>query len=478
MTQFISVPLVAIPQPPQPWVLAQATVNNGSLIPSGEPIRVQSQVPQTQFPNIQTEYRVQITIGTPAQPFNVLLDTGSFDLWIFGSNCSDCGVIENSYDVNSSLTGLDLGVKTGTTMYADGGKYSGKRVKDIVKLGSLVVPDFQFTQVDTFSAPWGSQDADGVMGMGFHPRGMDPAAPSFAEELITRKILKDGIFSYFIQADEFAGTVAIGGYNSAFFQNSSKTPTWIPYMQDDTLTSGKIAIPLVSVLINSTIVEKFTSHASQLDGRSEGNSGSAILDTGSSQAIVSHEIVDALATALNETTANGAVFPIYYNAEHTQYTYAVPCELKSESGGSPIVTLTFAGGLTLSITALEYVSKPQSGRDYCQIMMLAVDGGYSQGTYLLGNTFLKRYVTVFDFVNQRVGFALGVKRDPKYSLGVNGAAAGVVYTPISVETGGGGGSNASRSVAIVVCSCLAVILAVGLVIVYERRRKAKAAQQV
>ncbi|KAI9334547.1 aspartic peptidase domain-containing protein [Obelidium mucronatum] len=139
-----------------------------------DPNTVEAQVPQTQYPHIQTEYRAQIYIGTPPKLFNILLDTGSYDLWVFGRGC-DCGAIQHSYHVNASSTGEDLNVRAPSVTYADGSKYTGFRVKDTVRMGPLAVSAFQFTQVETFSSPWNpdnSSDADGIMGMGFHPTGL------------------------------------------------------------------------------------------------------------------------------------------------------------------------------------------------------------------------------------------------------------------------------------------------------------------
>jgi cathepsin D len=41
--------------------------------------------------NLDASYSGQVSIGTPGQAFDVVLDTGSADLWITGSTCSGCG---------------------------------------------------------------------------------------------------------------------------------------------------------------------------------------------------------------------------------------------------------------------------------------------------------------------------------------------------------------------------------------------------
>lgn len=86
-----------------------------------------------------TEWTGEITIGTPAQKFVVDFDTGSSDLWVAGSSCSQCGS-HATYNPSKSSTSQN---KAGSFEigYVDGSTASGKEYLDTGKLRKVLSVD-------------------------------------------------------------------------------------------------------------------------------------------------------------------------------------------------------------------------------------------------------------------------------------------------------------------------------------------------
>jgi len=84
-------------------------------------------------------------LGSPAQKFNVIFDTGSSDLWVASVKCdSSCGR-HAKYDSAASSTYIANGTSF-DIMYGSG-PVSGFQSVDGLNIGGLLVKDQMFAEV-------------------------------------------------------------------------------------------------------------------------------------------------------------------------------------------------------------------------------------------------------------------------------------------------------------------------------------------
>lgn len=83
-----------------------------------------------------TQYFVMIDLGTPAQQFKVVPDTGSSNLWVYGSECHKvvCRT-HDTFDGNESHTYTEIGDDF-KILYGSGG-VSGVTAEDYCALGNI-----------------------------------------------------------------------------------------------------------------------------------------------------------------------------------------------------------------------------------------------------------------------------------------------------------------------------------------------------
>lgn len=97
----------------------------------------------------QTGYLLNLTLGSPAQNFTLVLDTGSSDLWVPAANGSNYEY--GSYKSSSSSTYKSLNLPYNAT-YADGTTALGDYATDTLGIGGATVKDFQFIVVNESSS--------------------------------------------------------------------------------------------------------------------------------------------------------------------------------------------------------------------------------------------------------------------------------------------------------------------------------------
>lgn len=316
-----------------------------------------------------SQYYGPITLGTPAQTFNVIFDTGSSDLWVASSNCdSSCGRHAKYNSAKSSTY-----VKNGTAfdiMYGSG-PVSGYESQDTFSTGGIVINNQVFAEVTDASglgAAYKLGKFDGILGLAWPVLSVNKV-PTVFENMINQKLVDQQIFSFYLGMTSLTtpdpnSELVMGGSDPAHYSGDItyvplKATTYWEITLDQMNSGGKAYLSSP----NNAIVD----------------SGTSIL-TGPSQA------VKDIATAMGAE-------------EIVAGEYMVACN----KAGLPNLDFVIAGK-TYSLAPADYLI-PDG--EMCLVGLMGMDIPPPTGPlWILGDVFMRKYYTIFDTANKRVGFAL------------------------------------------------------------------------
>uniref|UniRef100_A0A1I8PHJ0 Peptidase A1 domain-containing protein n=1 Tax=Stomoxys calcitrans TaxID=35570 RepID=A0A1I8PHJ0_STOCA len=311
-------------------------------------------------------YYGKITIGTPPQEFLVLFDTGSSNLWVPGYPCSSENSAcesHNTYDPTASSTYVENG-ESFSIQYGSG-SLSGYLVQDTVTVEGLTIENQVFAAAtsepgDTFVySPF-----DGIMGMAFKAIAVDGVTPPWYN-MIQQNLVSTKVFSFHLMRNgtsDDGGVMVLGGNDPAHYTGDF---TYVPVSQN-----GYWQFEMASANVN---------------GVNLCDNCQAIADTGTSLIGVPTDVYETIQEAIGAT----------YSDETNEYM--LDC---SSIGDLPVVTFTLGDG-TFTLTGSDYVIQSDG---------LCASAFEDAGTdfWILGDVFIGKYYTTFDFGNDRVGFALAV----------------------------------------------------------------------
>jgi cathepsin D len=331
-------------------------VNNGAPIPISD------------YENAQ--YYGPISIGSPSQNFLVVFDTGSSNLWVPSSSCYAVACLLHSryYSSDSSTY-----VKNGTTFSIQygSGAVAGFLSQDYVTMGGLTIKDQVFAEVT--AEPGLSFDLakfDGILGMAFVTISVDHVIPIWYN-LVNQGLVPNAQFSFWLSKDasgNTGGELTLGGTDSAHFTGSF---TYVP-LTSETYWEFKMD----NLLVGTT------------GGFVPSNGSAAICDTGTSLLAGPTAAVSKINSLLGAVcVSNACVFS--------------SCSVISNL---PSVTVVLAGQ-NFVLTPNDYVLQVTSlGVTECVSGFMGIDIP-SGPLWILGDVFIRKYYTTFDFSGKRVGFA-------------------------------------------------------------------------
>ncbi|KAM4571672.1 renin [Fundulus diaphanus] len=323
---------------------------------------------------LDTQYFGEISIGSPAQMFNVVFDTGSANLWVPSQSCSPFSTAcftHNRYDSSQSHTHVSNG--TGFSINYASGTIRGFLSEDVVVVGGLPVVQV-FAEATSLSAmPFIFAKFDGVLGMGYPNVAVDGITPVF-DRIMSQHVLKEEVFSIYYSRDPKhspGGELLLGGTDPNYYTGNFN------YLETREMGKWEVTIKGVSV-------------GAEMMFCAEGCT--AVIDTGSSYITGPASSVSMLMKTIG--------------AQLDETGYKVNCETVKML---PSVTFHL-GGHEYSLTHEDYIIwQSQIEGDVCIVTFRGLDVPPPTGPiWILGANFIARYYTEFDRRNNRIGFATAV----------------------------------------------------------------------
>jgi len=168
---LLVLPLLVLAEPK----ILQLDFERRELIPSNTADKLRRRgAPEAPLFNAQGDllYLVNVTVGTPPQPLQLQLDTGSSDIWLPYSGSTQCSARANrcnegSYDNRQSSSYKLLQQGNFLISYVDGTRISGDYISDVFSIGGAALPNMTMGLAKSATEQDSTSDFQGIVGVGF-----------------------------------------------------------------------------------------------------------------------------------------------------------------------------------------------------------------------------------------------------------------------------------------------------------------------
>ncbi|KAF9461540.1 aspartic peptidase A1 [Collybia nuda] len=342
--------------------------------------------------NSDSSFFGSLAIGTPPVSYNVILDTGSSDLWVAASNCTvGCSGVP-TFNPTASSTFVSNGAAFKISYGS--GEAAGTLGEDTVQMAGFSVSNQTFAACDVVSSGLLSSPVSGLLGLAFRSIASSGATPLW-EALVSNGAWDSPLMAFQYLDDPTAQSLEPGGSFNLGFVNTTLFTGDIEYVEMPTRASYWI-LPMTSLTVQGTSV-----------ALPSGSEAYSAIDTGTTLVGGPSEYMNALYSLIPGASPGSGNFEGYY-------TY--PCDTAIN------VTVAF-GGKNWPISAADF-RLTRLTRDTCLGAFFDLTTGRSAPSWIVGDTFLKNVYSVFRYDPPSIGFA----ELSSTALALNGAD-GPVPTP-------------------------------------------------
>nr|XP_044606073.1 pepsin A-like [Equus asinus] len=311
------------------------------------------------------EYFGTISIGTPAQEFTVIFDTGSSNLWVPSTYCSSLACSDhNHFNPEDSstyeATSESISITYGTGSMTGVLRYNTVRVGGIEDTNQIFGLSESEPSSFLYYAPF-----DGILGLAYPSISSSGATPVF-DNIWDQGLISQDLFSVYLSSDDESGSMVIfSGIDSSYYSGSLH---WVPVSED-----AYWQITVDSITMN---------------GESITCSGGcqALVDTGTSLLAGPPSAIDNIQSYIGASED--------YSSEGV-----ISC---SSIDSLPDIVFTI-NGVEFPLSPSAYILEED---DSCISGFEGMDLDTSSGElWILGDFFIRQYFTIFDRANNQISLA-------------------------------------------------------------------------
>ncbi|KAI7690691.1 hypothetical protein KC353_g19320, partial [Hortaea werneckii] len=384
-------------------------------------------------------YYANVTVGTPAQPQVVILDTGSSDLYFDSAHAATCQTTGEyscrggtfSPDDSSTYQVVDPSPAFNTS-FGDGSTAVGPFGEDTVGIGDVRIENVQFGVAQEVNATTGY--AIGLMGIGYsYNEATQYIYPNMPEVLRDTGVINSRLYSVYLNdLSDISGTILFGGIDTSKYTGELTTLDILP----DAISGG------ISQFITTVTDLSLTTNGQTTD-----------LFSGGSNTMAAYESNDSALPVLLDTGSAAWSMPQSYYREYIapSFPYLDSYGLCACSHRQDQTTLhlTFGASIRIQVpisdiivpiynsTTREPIPYSES-EDACAFLIVPAEPtGY--GFQTLGDAILRSLYVVFDLDNGQLSLAQAATDNDA------GSQSGGNVNVVAVPSGPGGVASALSS---------------------------------
>ncbi|KAI8149027.1 aspartic peptidase domain-containing protein [Fennellomyces sp. T-0311] len=359
------------------------------------------------------EYMIEVGIGTPAQKFNLTLDTGSAELWVPSTECPVKTCPYGRFDPSKSAT-YEASIQAFAIEYGVGSA-NGTYGADTVTVGTAKVEKQKIALAKDTKNILGivssGEQSNGILGLGFP--GLNSARGSSDDIPLPFNLagkLADPVFSIFLNSHfsyGMSGEIMFGGIDAAKYTG---TLSYVPVVSYD-LSSYMVA---PNVGANGKRAGEYLYWSVPGQGVKAGTYSKSldsvqalILDTGTTLTMIPKTYAEGILNAVAGSSkyswdvVNG-VYRIDCTLASSSATVEFQISTATDSASTTPVTISTPMNQLIIPLDTDYLETAKS----CMFGITQSSNSLTAGeNWIIGEASLRSMYSVYDMKNNRVGLA-------------------------------------------------------------------------